>query len=48
VSSKGGNSSLVHGGSRMDKLKVACIFAKVEIVIYVSNVYSSVTVGLEW
>jgi hypothetical protein len=37
VSSKGGDSSLVHGGSRMDKLKVACIFAKVEIVKYVSN-----------
>jgi hypothetical protein len=37
VSSKGGDSSLVHGGLRMDKLKVACKFAKVEIVRYVSN-----------
>ena len=34
---KGGNSSLVHRGSSMNGFKVACIFAKVEFVGYVSN-----------
>ena len=37
VATKGDDSSSVQGGSSMDGFKVACIFAKVEFVEYVSN-----------
>jgi hypothetical protein len=50
VSSKGGGSSPVHGGSHINGFKMVCIFAKVEFVrICVEYVYESVTIkDLSW